>query len=126
MGGAFGYGLSSAILAGYRFLSANYRTGDEVSIFGFSRGAFAARSLANLIDYPGLLMPHFLMTRLGGVWEAYGVYSRAINENHPDPTSAVVVRPTRKNSLARPTTVQDVPDWDTVPPQKLRTLPQSR
>jgi type VI secretion system (T6SS) phospholipase Tle1-like effector len=33
----------------YRFLIANYEPGDEIFFFGFSRGAYTARSLAGMI-----------------------------------------------------------------------------
>jgi uncharacterized protein (DUF2235 family) len=49
IGGAFGVGLDNHVKDGYRFLSQNYEIGDEVYIFGFSRGAFTARSLGGFI-----------------------------------------------------------------------------
>ncbi len=55
--GAFGEGIGSKIREGYRFLSENYVPGDKICIFGFSRGAFAARSLAGYISAVGLLRP---------------------------------------------------------------------
>src|SRR5690606_34463607 len=42
LAGAFGWGLFDNIADAYRFLVFNYRTGDEIFIFGFSRGAFTA------------------------------------------------------------------------------------
>src|SRR4051794_33407798 len=45
LGGAFGRGLSENVRQGYRFLSQFYEADDEIYIFGFSRGAFTARSL---------------------------------------------------------------------------------
>ena len=56
-GGAFGYGLSENIRAGYRWLMEHYDPGDEIFVFGFSRGAFTARSLTGLIARCGLLKP---------------------------------------------------------------------
>ena len=53
LGGAFGYGLSDIILEGYRWLSNNYRFGDEIFVFGFSRGAYSARSLVSLVHRCG-------------------------------------------------------------------------
>src|SRR6266849_976400 len=38
-GGAFGYGISRNIKDGYLWLSEHYRSGDDVYIFGFSRGS---------------------------------------------------------------------------------------
>ncbi|SFB99338.1 DUF2235 domain-containing protein [Devosia psychrophila] len=49
LAGMFGRGLLDKIEAAYRFLIFNYEPGDEVFIFGFSRGAYTARSLAGLI-----------------------------------------------------------------------------
>lgn len=38
----------------YRLIVDNYRPGDEIFLFGFSRGAFAARAIAELINYRGI------------------------------------------------------------------------
>lgn len=56
-GGLIGAGLSENVRDGYRWLTENYDLHDEIFIFGFSRGAFAARSLAGLIATCGLLTP---------------------------------------------------------------------
>jgi uncharacterized protein (DUF2235 family) len=56
-GGAFGFGLSANVRSGYRWLMEHYNPGDEIFIFGFSRGAFTARSLAGVISRCGLLKP---------------------------------------------------------------------
>ena len=55
LGGAFGRGLSANTLAAYRFLSQFYRPGDNIYVFGFSRGAFTARSLCGFLSASGLL-----------------------------------------------------------------------
>lgn len=57
VGGAFGIGLDSAIVDTYRFLALNYEPGDKVYIFGFSRGAYTARSLVGMMGRIGLLTP---------------------------------------------------------------------
>lgn len=54
-GGALGDGLEDNIHDAYRFLIANYEDGDEIFLFGFSRGAFTARSLAGMIRNCGIL-----------------------------------------------------------------------
>ena len=54
-GGAFGIGLSENVREAYDWLVERYRDGDEVYIFGFSRGAFTARSLVGMIGNCGLL-----------------------------------------------------------------------
>jgi hypothetical protein len=55
LGGAFGFGLFANVRNGYRFLALNYEPGDEVYVFGFSRGAYTARSLVGMIGRVGLL-----------------------------------------------------------------------
>jgi uncharacterized protein (DUF2235 family) len=57
LGGAFGYGIEADILETYRRLLELYEVGDEIFIFGFSRGAFTARSLAGFVSFYGLLKP---------------------------------------------------------------------
>lgn len=54
-GGALGYGLSAKVLEGYQWLVEHYEDGDQVYLFGFSRGAFTARSIGGLIKTCGLL-----------------------------------------------------------------------
>ncbi len=55
LGGAFGYGLSQNIRELYFDLCRTYRPGDKIFIFGFSRGAFTARSLAGMISDIGVI-----------------------------------------------------------------------
>jgi uncharacterized protein (DUF2235 family) len=54
-GGAFGVGLSRNVFDAYHFLIDNYEADDELHFFGFSRGAFTARSLAGLVRNSGIL-----------------------------------------------------------------------
>ena len=54
-GGAFGYGLFENIEAAYKHLCKNYTLGDEIYIFGFSRGAYTARSFAGMIGWCGII-----------------------------------------------------------------------
>jgi uncharacterized protein (DUF2235 family) len=54
VGGAFGAGLFQKIKDGYSIISSVYEDGDEVFVFGFSRGAYTARSLAGMIAACGL------------------------------------------------------------------------
>src|SRR3984893_4207411 len=49
-GGMFGYGLNDEIIRAYEWLIDHYNIGDELFIFGFSRGAYTARSLGFDID----------------------------------------------------------------------------
>jgi uncharacterized protein (DUF2235 family) len=54
-GGMIGSGLSENVRDGYRWLVENYDEGDEIYLFGFSRGAYTARSLAGIVARCGLL-----------------------------------------------------------------------
>lgn len=54
-GGMFGSGIDTAITSAYEWLIENYEPDDEIFIFGFSRGAYTARSLSGFISKCGLL-----------------------------------------------------------------------
>ncbi len=54
-GGIFGAGISVDIMDTYYYLCDKYSAGDRIFLFGFSRGAFCARSLAGLVNRFGLL-----------------------------------------------------------------------
>jgi Uncharacterized alpha/beta hydrolase domain (DUF2235) len=54
-GGAIGKGLDDNIYDAYRFLVCNYEPGDELFFFGFSRGAFTARSVVGMARKCGIL-----------------------------------------------------------------------
>lgn len=54
-GGMFGWGLLQNVVEAYKNLVFNYQPGDEIYIFGFSRGAHTARSLAGMIRSVGIL-----------------------------------------------------------------------
>jgi uncharacterized protein (DUF2235 family) len=54
-GGMFGYGLNDEIIRAYEWLIDHYTKGDGLFIFGFSRGAYTARSLSGFISKCGLL-----------------------------------------------------------------------
>jgi uncharacterized protein (DUF2235 family) len=54
-GGMFGVGLTENIRQGYAWLIRHYQDGDDIFLFGFSRGAFTARSIAGMIGKCGIL-----------------------------------------------------------------------
>lgn len=54
LGGAFGHGLFDKVKDGYAKIASVYEPGDEIYIFGFSRGAYTARSIAGMISACGL------------------------------------------------------------------------
>src|SRR5580658_10294435 len=70
-GGAFGAGLFQKIKDGYTKLAHTYEKGDEVFIFGFSRGAYTARCLAGMIAVCGLPTADFTDQVVDTAFEAY-------------------------------------------------------
>ena len=55
---ALGRGVYENVGEAYEFLMRNYQDGDELYFFGFSRGAFTARSVAGLVNQFGILDAH--------------------------------------------------------------------
>jgi len=53
-GNVLGHGMERRMRCGYAFLGEHYQPGDRIFIFGFSRGAHAARNLAGQIAYAGI------------------------------------------------------------------------
>jgi uncharacterized protein (DUF2235 family) len=107
-GGAFGEGLADNIYDAYRFLIANYESGDEVFLFGFSRGAFTIRSLGGLIRKCGILK----RDAVGRYREALQLYRR--EDCHPDDELAVEFRRQYSVTEAEDIPLRFVGVWDTV------------
>ncbi len=105
-GGAFGWGLSANVKDVYRFLIANYDPGDEMFFFGFSRGAYTARSTVGLIRNCGLLKREYA----NKLDDAYDLYRRRDDASHPDATEATQFR----QRFALEPSVRFVGVWDTV------------
>ncbi|MGB7407285.1 MAG: DUF2235 domain-containing protein [Pontixanthobacter sp.] len=59
-GGALGKGLYENVQEAYTFLCLNYEPGDEIYVFGFSRGAYTARSFAGLVGNCGIMKSEHL------------------------------------------------------------------
>jgi uncharacterized protein (DUF2235 family) len=70
-GGAFGTGLYQKIKDGYTKLAHAYEKGDEVYIFGFSRGAYTARCLAGMAAVCGLPTANFTDAVVDTAFQAY-------------------------------------------------------
>jgi uncharacterized protein (DUF2235 family) len=106
-GGAFGYGISDNIKSAYSFIVANYESGDEIFLFGFSRGAYTARSIAGLIQNIGVLRRQNLhLVEFG-----FNKYRDKAPEWHPDGPEAVAFR--KKNSHPDES-IEFIGVWDTV------------
>jgi uncharacterized protein (DUF2235 family)/membrane protease YdiL (CAAX protease family) len=105
LGLALGYGLDANVLDAYSWLCRNYRAGDEIFLFGFSRGAYTARVLAGFIHLLGLLRPDQL--NLCGY--ALVAYKRASDENDLQIGSRF-----KRISGSRTVVIRFVGCWDTV------------
>jgi uncharacterized protein (DUF2235 family) len=109
LGGAFGYGLSKNVMDGYRWLSKTWQPGDDIYLFGFSRGAYTARSLGGMIRKCGLLRRAADGdVTTADVSRAYKVY-RDVGSK-PDDPAAVAFR--RDHSLE--VDIHFIGVWDTV------------
>ena len=108
LGGAFGLGLSANIEQGYRWLCQNWNDSDEVFLFGFSRGAYSARSAAGMIHKCGLLKPDAKgEVTQGAVDDAYDFYR---NDIKPDDPQAVAFRAQHSREIP----IHFIGVWDTV------------
>jgi len=103
-GGAFGVGLSQNVLDAYRFLVETYEPGDELFLFGFSRGAFTVRSLAGLVRSSGIVR----RAHTGRILEAWHLYRDRLEK--PSGTASTLFR----RSYAQETKIRFIGVWDTV------------
>jgi uncharacterized protein (DUF2235 family) len=106
-GGAFGLGLSRHVRDCYRFVVDHYEPGDELFFFGFSRGAYTARSTVGLIRNAGVLRREHRER----VDDAYGLYRGRGDARHPNGAAAEAFR--RRYSYDD-VAVRFVGVWDTV------------
>ncbi len=110
-GGLFGVGISLRILDEYRFLIEVYEPGDELFLFGFSRGAYTARSLAGLIRNCGILERRFRDL----VPQAYELYRRRDPASGPRAKEARLFRETYSYEREHgPMRITFIGVWDTV------------
>ncbi len=105
-----GRGINRQIRRAYGYLASRYRPGDRIFLIGYSRGAYAVRSLAGVIDLVGLLRADHASTR--NIRTAYRHYQLS-----PHTPAARVFRDT----YCHPDTpIEMVGVWDTVKALGLR------
>lgn len=103
LGGAFGEGLFQKIKDGYEKIASVYEPGDEIYIFGFSRGAYTARSIAGMISTCGLPTKTCDKELLDAVFHAY-----RDREHRSEMLGAMTA------SVLQPAPIKMVGVWDTV------------
>ena len=132
-GGLFGWGMTENIEEAYRHLAFSYDPaegddpGDQLFIFGFSRGAFTARSLCGLLRSCGIPSRE----NVGRIPEAIARYRSRKPETHPDHRASFAFRrefspylytsdlerewrEAQGDAGARPLTITYLGVWDTV------------
>lgn len=108
LGGAFGYGLAGNVRDGYHWLCETWRAGDKIYLFGFSRGAYTARSLAGMICKCGLLVGDTdARVSAADVSAAYDVYR---DSSLPGDPAAVAFRAAHSTAID----IHFIGVWDTV------------
>lgn len=80
---AFGIGLKDNVAQAYRYLMQQWRPGDEIYIFGFSRGSYTARALAGMLVRPGLMRPGS-ENLLGYAIEKYAINGEFSKNQHAE------------------------------------------
>jgi uncharacterized protein (DUF2235 family) len=105
--GMFGYGISANIKNAYSFIASNYESGDKVFLFGFSRGAYTARSIAGFIRNMGILTRN----NLHRVTKAYQFYKDASSKWHPESKDS---KEFREQYTHQNETITFLGVWDTV------------
>ena len=101
---ATGHGLQKNVEDAYRYLMTCYEKGDHIYLFGFSRGAFTARSLAGMLYKVGLL-------RKGH--ENLLEYASKLYNTSPDPHNDEIAADF-KNTFSRSCPIYFIGVWDTV------------
>ncbi|RRQ20788.1 DUF2235 domain-containing protein [Thiohalobacter thiocyanaticus] len=98
VGGATGKGLHKNIMDDYRYIVQNYKPGDELYLFGFSRGAYTVRCLCGLINNVGIVtrpVAHMIQQAFdhyknpGRAYKPDGKKSIEFREAHSHPSRSV-------------------------------------
>ncbi|OQE13508.1 hypothetical protein PENFLA_c047G05608 [Penicillium flavigenum] len=99
---ALGSSFDRHVLGGYRFLMRHYQAGAKVYIFGFSRGAYTARFLNEMLDYVGLLGPDNEEV-VPFIWDAFVSWKLGRTDNNrEEKRRAFVTMKFCRETLSRP------------------------
>ena len=107
IGGGLGVGLSRNVQRAYTFIVNHYEPGDKLYFFGFSRGAFTARSAVGLVRNAGILRRE----HADRVKEAYKLYRSRKPDKAPKGDAAQQFRDRYSHPSCE---IEFVGVWDTV------------
>lgn len=79
---AIGTSFDDHVVGGYKFLMQYYSPGDNIYMFGFSRGSYTARFLAEMIDWVGLIT-HGNEEMIQFAWRTFSKW-KAIDSNNKE------------------------------------------
>lgn len=118
---AFGYGFKDNVLDAYRYLMNVYNDGDEIYVFGFSRGAYTARALTGMLHGYGLLCRgnegHLLYA-----WNMFqdqlmhkrGLLQKTLENRRGEPAHSIEHNFAFAQTFSREVTIRFMGIWDTV------------
>lgn len=105
--GITGLGLRKNIMDAYRYVVQNYRPGDDIYLFGFSRGAYTVRCLCGMINNAGILKrPEAAL-----IERAFSLYRKPGKVHAPNGRNAIAFRKDHSHASRE---VRFVGAWDTV------------
>lgn len=107
---AFAFSLEQHVREAYRVLMTHYEPGARIYVFGFSRGSFAARVLAGMVEHVGLLYPE-LIEMLPIAWKLYAGWEIA---GQPIANDRVRYSKMFKKAFSREVRFAFMGLWDTV------------
>jgi uncharacterized protein (DUF2235 family) len=108
---AFGWGFEADVLDAYRYLMQHYNAGDQVYLFGFSRGSYVARALAGFLHGYGLLC----RGNEGHILYAWSMYTAKLKKRHTQNAPTVETDFAFRDTFSHPDFMMHfVGLWDTV------------
>lgn len=107
-GGAFGVGLGDNVRQAYAFVARNWRPRASIFIFGFSRGAYTARSLAGMLGAVGVVDAGD-QSALDAAWAHY-----RLQPNERTRARKAIIDELQQPGARRGTVVRFLGVWDTV------------
>jgi len=107
VGGVTGRGLQKNIMDDYRYIVQNYEDGDEIYLYGFSRGAYTVRALCGLINNCGIVK----RAEASLLQQAFDNYKKSSSTWAPRGAKSIAFRKAHSHTLKQ---VHFVGVWDTV------------